>query len=141
MQQAPHEASFQIVLSQPQHPPGQQQARPTHSTPQSTNLNVVYYSQTDLTPVISLTQVCADPNIDIVILAFVTNLVSAGGYPAMNMASNCWAPNAAQQAAGATGAARLRWRWLRYQDRAVSGDGEESHAQSGWLGWGFDYGE
>ncbi len=71
--------------------------------PQATNLNVVYYSQTDLTPVISLTQVCNDPSIDIVILAFVTHLVSNGGYPSMNMASNCWAPNTAQQAAGATG--------------------------------------
>ncbi|KAJ9605724.1 hypothetical protein H2200_009573 [Cladophialophora chaetospira] len=70
--------------------------------PRATDLNVVYYSQTDLTPVISLTQVCNDPSIDIVILAFVTHLVSNGGYPSMNMASNCWAPDAAQQAAGAT---------------------------------------
>ncbi|KAG9784622.1 hypothetical protein KCU88_g2689, partial [Aureobasidium melanogenum] len=31
-----------------------------------------------------------------------TTLFSDGGYPSMNMASNCWAPNAAQQAAGAT---------------------------------------
>ena len=66
-------------------------------------MNVVYYSQTDLTSVVSLSQVCADPDVDIIILAFVTNLVSAGGYPALNMASNCWAASAAQQAAGATG--------------------------------------
>jgi hypothetical protein len=71
--------------------------------PRASDLNVVYYSQTDLTSVISLTQVCDDPAVDIVILAFVTHFVSNGGYPAMNMASNCWAPNAAQQAAGATG--------------------------------------
>ncbi|EXJ66590.1 uncharacterized protein A1O5_10260 [Cladophialophora psammophila CBS 110553] len=70
--------------------------------PQASDLSVVYYSQTDLTPVIPLTQVCNDPAIDVVILAFVTNLISDGGYPAMNMASNCWAPNADQQAAGAT---------------------------------------
>lgn len=70
--------------------------------PQASNLNVVYYSQTDLTPIISLDRVCADDSIDIVIVAFVTALFSDGGYPAMNMASNCWAPNAAQQAAGAT---------------------------------------
>jgi chitinase len=50
-----------------------------------------------------LIQVCNDPSIDIVILAFITKFVSNGGYPAMNMASNCWAPNATQQAAGATG--------------------------------------
>ncbi|OCT49595.1 chitinase [Cladophialophora carrionii] len=71
--------------------------------PRAADLNVVYYSQTDLTPVISLSEVCDDPAIDMVILAFVTHLVSDGGYPAMNMASNCWAPNAAQQAAGAAG--------------------------------------
>ncbi|EXJ87366.1 hypothetical protein A1O3_04325 [Capronia epimyces CBS 606.96] len=69
--------------------------------PQASDLNVVYYSQTDLTPVISLDQVCGDDSIDMVIIAFVTALFSDGGYPAMNMASNCWAPNAAQQAAGA----------------------------------------
>ena len=71
-------------------------------SPLATDLNVVYYSQTDLTPFVSLTQICNDPNVDIVILAFVTHLVAAGGYPAMNMASNCWAPNAAQQTANAT---------------------------------------
>ncbi|KIX93249.1 uncharacterized protein Z520_11104 [Fonsecaea multimorphosa CBS 102226] len=71
--------------------------------PQAPDLNVVYYSQTDLTPVISLAQICNDPAVDVVILAFVTSLISNGGYPAMNMASNCWAPHAAQQAAGATG--------------------------------------
>lgn len=68
----------------------------------ASNLNVVYYSQTDLTSIISLSRVCNDPSVDIVNIAFVTALISDGGYPAMNMASNCWAPNAAQQAAGAT---------------------------------------
>jgi chitinase len=41
-----------------------------------------------------------------VILAFVTELSADGageGWPAMNLASNCWAASAAQQAAGATG--------------------------------------
>jgi chitinase len=71
--------------------------------PQATDLNVAYYSQTDLTSAVPLNQVCSDPSIDIVILAFVTRLIAGGGYPAMNMASNCWAPTAAQQAAGATG--------------------------------------
>ncbi|KAK5245094.1 hypothetical protein LTS06_009427 [Exophiala xenobiotica] len=71
--------------------------------PQASNLNVVYYSQTDLTSTVSLTQICSDPSIDIIILAFVTELFGPGNYPSMNMASNCWAPNAAQQAAGATG--------------------------------------
>jgi hypothetical protein len=71
--------------------------------PQAPDLNVAYYSQTDLTSAVSLTRICADPSIDIVILAFVTELFSGGGYPAMNMASNCWGANAAQLAAGATG--------------------------------------
>jgi chitinase len=71
--------------------------------PQARDLNVAYYSQTDLTKNVTLTQLCADPNVDIVILAFVTSLVAEGGYPSINMASNCWAPNTAQMAAGATG--------------------------------------
>ncbi|EXJ61612.1 hypothetical protein A1O7_02040 [Cladophialophora yegresii CBS 114405] len=98
-------ASRSLVPDRPLHT-SSTSSRPSATytfNPRATDLNVVYYSQTDLTPVISLTQVCDDPAIDIVILAFVTHLVSNGGYPAMNMASNCWAPNAAQQAAGATG--------------------------------------
>ncbi|KAJ9645557.1 hypothetical protein H2204_001138 [Knufia peltigerae] len=71
--------------------------------PQASNLNVVYYSQTDLTGTVTLTQVCSDPSIDAVILAFITGLFGPGGYPSMNMASNCWAPSAAQQDAGAAG--------------------------------------
>ncbi|KIW19305.1 hypothetical protein PV08_03599 [Exophiala spinifera] len=71
--------------------------------PQASDLNIVYYSQTDLTKTVTLTQVCSDPSVDVVILAFITSLFGKGGYPSMNMASNCWAPSAAQQNAGATG--------------------------------------
>ncbi|KAI1620243.1 chitinase [Exophiala viscosa] len=71
--------------------------------PQASNLNVVYYSQTDLTSKVPLTQICNDPSIDIIILAFVTELFANGGWPALNLGSNCWAASAAQQAAGATG--------------------------------------
>ncbi|KIW88357.1 uncharacterized protein Z519_10925 [Cladophialophora bantiana CBS 173.52] len=95
------------VTSSTRHPPASSSSSssPTATytfNPQASDLNVVYYSQTDLSPIIPLTQVCNDPAIDVVILAFVTNFISDGGYPAMNMASNCWAPNADQQAAGAT---------------------------------------
>ncbi|KAK5446664.1 hypothetical protein LTS15_009596 [Exophiala xenobiotica] len=94
--------SSSSVESQPQPSSGTGTGTYTFD-PQASNLNVVYYSQTDLTSTVSLTQICSDPSIDIIILAFVTELFGPGNYPSMNMASNCWAPNAAQQAAGATG--------------------------------------
>ncbi|KIW30825.1 uncharacterized protein PV07_02519 [Cladophialophora immunda] len=95
-------ASSSTINPAPSTPSSSSPTATSTFNPQAPDLNVVYYSQTDLTPIISLTQVCNDPAVDVVILAFVTTLLSDGGYPSMNMASNCWAPNAAQQAAGAT---------------------------------------
>ncbi len=104
---APRPSTNYAVSPTMQPPPSSSGSQPTSGTytfdPQAPNLNVVYYSQTDLTSTVPLTQICADPSIDIVILAFVTELFGPGNYPSMNMASNCWAPNTAQQAAGATG--------------------------------------
>ena len=92
-------AADQPLTTSMLHPPSQ-----TYTfNAQATDLNVVYYSQTDQTPFVSLTQICNDPAIDMVIMAFVTSLEAGGGYPSMNMASNCWAPNGAQAAVGATG--------------------------------------
>ncbi len=104
---APRPSTNYAVSPTMQPPPSSSGSQPTSGTytfdPQAPNLNVVYYSQTDLTSTVPLTQIGADPSIDIVILAFVTELFGPGNYPSMNMASNCWAPNTAQQAAGATG--------------------------------------
>ena len=81
--------------------------------PLSRSNNAVYYSQTTATSSTPLTSLCADPNIDIVILAFLNDLtnpaptnansssIATAGYPTLNLGPNCWAASAAQQAAGA----------------------------------------
>jgi len=81
-------------------------AAPSPFNPTSSSNTVVYYSQTDQTAHISLSQLCADPNIDIIILAFLTHLFSGPshtGWPSLNLGPNCWAASATQIAAGATG--------------------------------------
>jgi hypothetical protein len=64
---------------------------------------VVYYGQTTQTSAVPLTQVCADPSIDLVILAFVPTFFGPGGWPSLNMGPHCWAASTAQSQAGATG--------------------------------------
>ena len=54
----------------------------------SSNLNIVYYSQTDKTSAVPLSQICQDPNIDMILLAFVTDFFGPGGYPTVNFASS-----------------------------------------------------
>lgn len=68
------------------------------------NRNVaVYYGQTTQTSSVPLSEVCADPDLNIVILAFVPDFFGPGGWPTLNMGPNCWAASAAQSQAGATG--------------------------------------
>lgn len=64
---------------------------------------VVYYGQSTQTSTVPLTDICADPNVDIVILAFVPTLFGAGGWPSLNMGPHCWASTSAQSQAGASG--------------------------------------
>jgi hypothetical protein len=64
---------------------------------------VVYYGQTTQTSAVPLTQVCADPNVDMIILAFVPTFFGPGGWPTLNMGPHCWAATTAQSQAGATG--------------------------------------
>jgi chitinase len=66
----------------------------------------VYYGQTDQTSAVPLTEVCSDPNVDIVVLAILNNFYTpypSGPYPTLNMGPNCWAASSAQVSAGATG--------------------------------------
>ncbi|PQE18285.1 Endochitinase protein [Rutstroemia sp. NJR-2017a WRK4] len=49
----------------------------------------VYFAQSPLTSSSSLTAQCSDPNIDIVILAFVVAAKSGGDYPAVNFGAAC----------------------------------------------------
>lgn len=72
--------------------------------PMSSRNIAVYYGQTPVTSQVSLSTVCQDVSIDIVVLAFVNNLFSGGGYPSVNFGPYCNnGPTAAQSAAGATG--------------------------------------
>ena len=76
----------------------------THTfDPMASDLNIVYYAQTDQTNAVPLSQICQDSNIDVVILAFVTSFFGPGGYPIVNFGPKCWASNTNQSAAGATG--------------------------------------
>lgn len=51
------------------------------------NMNVVYYAQTPATSQVPLTEICADPTIDVVILSFITDFYSAGGYPTVSLST------------------------------------------------------
>jgi chitinase len=63
----------------------------------------VYYRQSDLTFQVPLSIVCNDPDIDIIILAFVIRFFNPAGWPTLNLGSLCSSPTAAQLQAGAAG--------------------------------------
>jgi hypothetical protein len=72
--------------------------------PMSTSNVAVYYGQSDQTATIPLSTVCADPSVDIIILAFIHKLSTGpAGYPGLNMGARCWATSPAQAQAGASG--------------------------------------
>jgi hypothetical protein len=78
---------------------------PTQTQP-FTNVSVgntvaVYFGQADSET--SLDQLCSDPSIDIVFLAFLTQLNGLNGWPTLNVAGHCGAASLAQINAGATG--------------------------------------
>jgi hypothetical protein len=62
----------------------------THKFDARSSSNIaVYFAQSPLTSSSSLTAQCSDPNIDIVILAFVVAAKSGGDYPAVNFGAAC----------------------------------------------------
>ncbi|RDL39109.1 uncharacterized protein BP5553_03449 [Venustampulla echinocandica] len=63
--------------------------------PQSTKNVAVYYGQTPATGSVSLEAQCADPNVDIVILAFIISQLDRGKYPAVNFGAACGGQTAA----------------------------------------------
>jgi hypothetical protein len=86
-QQCTSTVTTTLLLTATANPPSSQPT--SSSSPPSTgvgarNMNVVYYAQTPATAQVPLTTICNDPNIDIVILAFVTDLFTAGGYPTVS---------------------------------------------------------
>jgi len=56
---------------------------------QSSQNVAVYFGQTPVTDTTTLADQCADPNIDIVILAFVISTTDGGLYPQINFGSAC----------------------------------------------------
>ncbi len=63
----------------------------------------VYYGRTDLTDSTTLFAQCNDTNIDMVILAFVTDIFGGGGYPDISFGDLCSGQTSQMQSAGATG--------------------------------------
>ena len=63
----------------------------------------VYYGQSGATSQFTLAQTCQDPNVDIVVLAFVSDFFGPGGYPTLNLGSACTGSSPAMSAKGATG--------------------------------------
>jgi Glycosyl hydrolases family 18 len=91
-----------LVTSTPSATPANR-SDPYVFNPMANDNVVVYYGQTTQTSAVPLTQVCADPNVDLVILAFVPTFFGPGGWPTLNMGPHCWAASTAQSQAGATG--------------------------------------
>lgn len=51
----------------------------------SRNMNVVYYAQTPATGQVPLSNICADPTIDVIVLSFITDFYTKGGYPTVSL--------------------------------------------------------
>ena len=58
--------------------------------PQRRDLNVAYYAQSPPTTQVPFLDLCSDPSIDIILLSFITDFFSVGGFPTLNLASKCW---------------------------------------------------
>lgn len=70
-------------------------------TPGGSDKIAVYYGQTPATAQTSLAQLC-QRDVDIVVLAFLTEFFGPGGYPALNFGSACGGQTPQMQSAGAS---------------------------------------
>lgn len=70
---------------------------------QSSTSLAVYYGQTDATAKISLGETCQNENVDIVILAFLTDFFGPSGFPTINFGAACSGQTPQMQSAGASG--------------------------------------
>ncbi|KAL9008866.1 MAG: hypothetical protein Q9173_006049 [Seirophora scorigena] len=77
----------------------------TFNAQSSSNL-AVYYGQSPATSQTTLAQMCQDPHVDIVILAFLTTFFGPGGYPSLNLGAACAGPSPEMRSAGASGLLR-----------------------------------
>ena len=69
----------------------------------ASNNVAVYYGQSGATGQVPLTQLCSDPSVNIIVLAFLTTFAGPGSYPSVNFGAACGSSSPAQTAAGATG--------------------------------------
>lgn len=63
----------------------------------------VYYGQSPATAKISLQELCQNENVDIVVLAFLTEFFGPGGFPKLNFGPACGGQTPEMEAAGASG--------------------------------------
>lgn len=75
---------------------------PSQSAIESKEL-VVYYGQSNATADTTLAQVCENKDVDMVILAFLTNFAGPGGYPTINFGAACGGQTQQMLSAGAAG--------------------------------------
>ncbi|KAI4085913.1 MAG: hypothetical protein LQ344_008027 [Seirophora lacunosa] len=83
----------------------QSEGSSTFNAQSSSNL-AVYYGQSPATSPTTLAQMCQDPDVDIVILAFLTTFFGPGGYPSLNLGAACAGPSPEMRSAGASGLLR-----------------------------------
>lgn len=63
----------------------------------------VYYGQSPATSQVTLTKLCSDPSVNIVILAFLSEFFTAGGLPTIDFGPACGGQSSQMEAKGATG--------------------------------------
>ncbi|KAL8823640.1 MAG: hypothetical protein Q9191_005672 [Dirinaria sp. TL-2023a] len=111
---APQPSAPQPVASSPAASPSSAPASQQSSSPPpssgsyqfnaaASNNVAVYYGQSGATGQVSLSKLCQDSSVDIVVLAFLTTFFGPGGMPSINLGSSCGGQTAKMQAAGATG--------------------------------------
>jgi len=71
--------------------------------PDSSSNVAVYYGQSGATGQVSLSKLCQDPSVDIVVLAFLTTFFGPGGMPSLNLGSSCGGQTSQMASMGATG--------------------------------------
>ena len=63
----------------------------------------VYYGQSPATGQVPLAKLCSDDSVDIIILAFLNEFFSGGGFPTVNFGAACGGQSSQMEAKGATG--------------------------------------
>ena len=92
------------AITQPDPSPNTQSSSSGYTFNADSGSNLaVYYGQSEATGQVSLSKLCSDDNVDIVILAFLTTFFGPGGFPSINLGSACGGSTAKMDAVGATG--------------------------------------